>query len=438
MVFQGCMRENQKTLPQKILFVENGIGYGGAVVCLRRLILGLDRGRFTPILVTTRAGKEYQGIGEEVEWHHLPDKLLDLTGLERWVQSMEERGAPRSVKFAFRQAVARCDDLFNFLPFFLRLLWQAVKQRPAMLHANNEPLCNRAAILVGKALGVPVICHVRGEIQGSRLVSWLVKVPVHFVLVSKWLAKDAERIGIPRQKRTVVYDGIGFQNLNLMADGNAFRHRHGIPGEAFAVGLVGLLISWKGQELFIEAARELASTIPGLKMVIVGGTPDRCQEFEKQLKDQVVGCGLEKTVIFTGHEENMCEVYRGLDVVVSASLSPEPLGMVVFEAMAMERPVVAPAHGGAAELCRDGETAILFRPGNASSLAEAILTLYQNPDKREEIRRVARNDVLDIFDLDRHVERIQALYERFLPKNHNDRSDNKPRARNGEHLSNGN
>jgi len=58
--------------PRRVLFVENGIGYGGAIICLRHLVRNLDRSRYEPIVVTGRDDAPYQGIAAEAEWGRLP------------------------------------------------------------------------------------------------------------------------------------------------------------------------------------------------------------------------------------------------------------------------------------------------------------------------------------------------------------------------------
>jgi len=80
-------------------------------------------------------------------------------------------------------------------------------------------------------------------------------------------------------------------------------------------------------------------------------------------------------------------VYNGLDVVLSASISPEPLGTVVIEAMAMGRPLIGPNHGGAAEMMQHDETGLLFTPRDAQSLADAIEKFYRSKNVTRHARR---------------------------------------------------
>ena len=112
-------------LKKKILYVENGIGYGGAIICLRHLVRHLDRNRFEPLVVTGRTSPDYQAIANEARWQYIPDRHFDNVSLRRRLAKQVWLNEVPSLHFISKQLLARADDLFNFLPFFLRLLWVA-------------------------------------------------------------------------------------------------------------------------------------------------------------------------------------------------------------------------------------------------------------------------------------------------------------------------
>ncbi|MDD5580259.1 MAG: glycosyltransferase family 4 protein [Methylobacter sp.] len=406
-------------MPEKnkihILYVENGIGYGGAIICLRHLIRNLDRTRFEPMVITGRTGLDYQTIANEAEWKHIPDRRIDIVALRRKVENTFLPGKFPKLHFIINQLLARTDDMANFIPFLLQVLWTAKCFKADIIHANNEPLCNRAALLAGKILRIPTVCHVRGDQDGSRLMKWAYTLPDHFISVSNWVAKSMqEKLHIPPGKISVVYDGIALEKLDINADGKEFRKQFNIAADAFAVGLVGLLILWKGQELFLDAAKQLRDKIPNLKMFIIGGTPDDCASYEKMLRQRVVEEQLENIVVFTGHVSRMEPIYNGLNIVVSASIDPEPLGTMVIECMAMGRPLIGPDHGGAAEMVEHGKTGLLFEARCADSLAESILQFYTNPHLDHQLGKAARIKALETFSVHQHTQKIQRIYQHLL------------------------
>jgi glycosyltransferase involved in cell wall biosynthesis len=399
---------------RKILYVENGIGYGGAVICLRHLVRNLDPARYEAMVVTGRDGPLYADIARDAQWQPVIDRHLDVVGMRT---RLDERAWVRRVpglRFLLRQLIARLDDVANLLPFMLGFYRVARRYRPDLIHVNNEPLCNRGALLVARLLGIPAVCHVRGGQEGSLITPWLYRLPTHFIPVSQWVSDNVGRLGIPPERRTVVYDGLELEGLDLATDGRAFREAHGVPADAFAVGLVGLLIPWKGQRLFLEAAKRLRSHIGNLRMLIIGGTPDECHGYEAELRRRVASEGLSDVVQFTGHIGRMPPVYNGLDVVVSASTSPEPLGTVVIEAMAMARPLVAPSHGGAVEMATHERTALLFEPRDGGDLAAQIARFHDEPDTANRLREAARVHALATFKVETHAAKVQQVYDALL------------------------
>lgn len=401
--------------PKRILYVENGIGYGGAIICLRHLVRHLDRQQYMPMVVTGRTGPQYQEIANEALWQHIPDRLIDIVGLQRNLSQQTWPDKIPGLRFLTQQFLARLDDICNFFPFFLRLLWTAWRFKADLIHANNEPLCNRAALMVAKCLRIPSICHVRGEQTGSKMMRLAYSLPDHFISVSHWIAESMQqKLHIEPRKISVVYDGIALDKLDTQADGQKFRKKFNVSKDKFAIGLVGLLIPWKGQDLFIDAAKLLKEKITELQMLIIGGTPQDCGDYERQLKLRVVSEGLSAILKFTGHIDEMQQVYKGLDIVLSASINPEPLGTVVIESMTMGRPLIAPNHGGAREMITDHETGLLFKPGDADSLARSILDFYESHTLRQRLGQNARKKALLTFSVETHTQAIQAIYENLL------------------------
>jgi len=399
---------------KRILYVENGIGYGGAIICLRHLVRNLDRDKFEPMVITGLTGPQYREIATEARWKHIPDRRVDVVSMKRRLQAARWPDVLPGLHWLSNQLLSRLDDAANFLPALLQTLWTVRRFKPDLIHVNNEPLCNRAAVVAGKLLGVPVVAHVRGDQQGSMLMQSLFKMPDYFIAVSRWVSDSIGRLGVPAAKRTYIYDGIELHKLDVAADGRAFRRQHQIPEEAFVVGLVGLLIPWKGQLLFVEAARQLLQEMPDAVFALVGGTPDECRAYEAELRKIAEQPGLKGRIVFTGHVSDMAAVYNGLDVVLSASTSPEPLGTMIIEAMTMARPLIAPDHGGAVEMIENGKTGLLFKPGDAQDLAEKIRSLYRDVALRNDLGQSARAHALQAFSVEEHVRRIEGVYRQLL------------------------
>jgi rhamnosyl/mannosyltransferase len=122
--------------------------------------------------------------------------------------------------------------------------------------------------------------------------------------------------------------------------------------------------------------------------------------------------GIADKVKFAGYRNDVPEVLRALDVVVHASVEPEPFGRVIAEAMACARPLVAARGGGVPEVTGPtGEAALLVPPGNPSRLADAVTSLLSQPAYATMLGVVARRRIQSQLNLDRHVRSIQSLYD---------------------------
>lgn len=135
------------------------------------------------------------------------------------------------------------------------------------------------------------------------------------------------------------------------------------------VGTVGRLDRWKGQHLFLEA---FAKGVPEW----AGGSSRRRRVavrengYKLELERQVTDLALEGRVNFRGLRNNVEDEFLRLDVLVHASIIPEPFGQVVVEGMAAGLPVVAADAGGPAEVIPDGVDGLLYLPGDADALSK--------------------------------------------------------------------
>jgi glycosyltransferase involved in cell wall biosynthesis len=150
------------------------------------------------------------------------------------------------------------------------------------------------------------------------------------------------------------------------------------PGEngRFRVLLPGRLTPWKGHEVAIEAAalhKSDAATgkAADLTLVFCGGAQGQ-SGYERELRAMIDQRGVRDMVHLVGDCADMAAAYGWADVVIAPSTRPEAFGRVAIEAGAMEKPVIAAAHGGAMETIVDGESGILIKPGDAGALAQAI------------------------------------------------------------------
>ncbi|MGD1935687.1 MAG: glycosyltransferase family 4 protein [Candidatus Phaeomarinobacter sp.] len=154
---------------------------------------------------------------------------------------------------------------------------------------------------------------------------------------------------------------------------DALKAEWGVSGDNRPLVLLpARLTRWKGPLLLIEAA---AKTKLPARFVIAGDAQGR-DDFEAEVRDRISELGLMDQVTLAGHITDMAAAYKAADIVVSASLDPEPFGRIGVEAQAMGRRMIAPDHGGAREQFvtdpAHERTGWLFEPGNADALAAVL------------------------------------------------------------------
>jgi glycosyltransferase involved in cell wall biosynthesis len=119
-------------------------------------------------------------------------------------------------------------------------------------------------------------------------------------------------------------------------------------------------------------------------------------------------------VRLTGFRSDVLDLVADCDIFVNTSVEPEPFSHSALEATALGIPVVASACGGLPEIVAAGKNGLLFRPGDARSLADALLKLLDDRDMRVRFGIEGRRRAERLFSLERHVKAIEAVYGEIL------------------------
>lgn len=177
------------------------------------------------------------------------------------------------------------------------------------------------------------------------------------------------------------------------------------------VGCIGNINPAKGYEYFIESASFVKKEIDNVKFLIVGDISDPQKNYYYQkLKNLVGSLKMEQDIIFTGKQNDIPQILSLFDVFLLTSIS-EGTPLVILEAMAMEKPVAATDVGAVSEQILNGESGIIVPPKNPKAIAEAVIYLLEHADERIRMGKKAREQVKEIFSLERCVEEHIKLYE---------------------------
>ena len=337
------------------------------------------------------------------------------------------RGAHVEVAVRRLGTIARTRNPLKLLLYALYLLhgvavlaWHIRRKRIDIVHANKNTLAVHVVPAAWLA-GAVSVWHVRNRARNfGRVGAWLVRRCSKLVCVSESIAEPFRR-AFPDAagKMAVVHEGIEAPLYAAREMGTDFRDAIGAqPGERL-VGTVGRITPWKGQDDFLRAAARVAGEHPEARFLVVGDCVSSQAElaadraYRDGLRALADELGIAEKTRFTGYREDVPGVMNGLDVFVLAS-HDEPFGLVVLEAMAAARPIVATAAGGVPDIVRDGSEALLVPPRDAAAMAAAIARLLSDEPLAASLGRAAEARVRDEFPLWRHAARMREVYERLM------------------------
>jgi glycosyltransferase involved in cell wall biosynthesis len=161
----------------------------------------------------------------------------------------------------------------------------------------------------------------------------------------------------------------------------------------------------KGHTILLKAIHTLAERHQNVRLLVLGDGPLR-----DPLKTEVIRLGLDGIVIFAGHQEQSYDFIHMMDIFVLPSLH-EGIPMVLLEALAFERPVVASRVGGIPEVVSHNASGMLVNPGNDAELAVALQELIQDRQMAVSLGVAGRNRVEQEFDAALMAQRTATMYQ---------------------------
>jgi glycosyltransferase involved in cell wall biosynthesis len=405
------------TKPKRILYLENGQGYGGAVICMELLLQALNRNCYEPFVSTSYMDAGYQNLKTIAPFIYLPHRFFNKNQLMDRL-SIRENGIPKTgiLLKGGQQLLSLADYAVNIFPYVLRLIALCRRKQIDLVHLNNEPVCNMGGLIAAKVLGLPVVCHVRGSALSwdTPTARWLYSKVDQFITVADWVKEEVLAMGVPPERVQTIWDGRDLMPFVVNEDRHAIRSELGVAPDEVAVGIFSRLNPWKGHRIFIDAMEKVFTEHPDCRAFIVGGATASLKWYEEELKQDVAKRNLTDRIMFTGQRSDIPRLMKAMDILVHASLEPDPYPGVVLEAMLMGRPIIASNQGGPAEALDDGKTGFLCRPGDTEVLAKKILELVDKPGWRKEIGNAAKKVAWERYAIENHARRIEKVYDKLL------------------------
>ena len=372
---------------------------GGSHRCLHDIATHLDRDRFTPMCLF------YEGNWMSTRLADAGVDVVDWTTVRA-----QERASPRS-------RAARGIGRLAAVQRRTRFLHDA---RVNLVHLNNSPtFADLDWVPAALLAGVPIIAHARGHVvRPGALAARLHRGYRRILAVSDSVRASVLEAGFTPSRVDRVYDGVDVAALRAAGQSAslaAVRHQLGAGDEDILAVMVGNLREWKGQAVVLEALHALPAEMRDrVRLAFVGGATAQDAAYVERLRRMVSESGLTGRVLFAGERQDAAAVMRAADVVVHASIIPEPFGLVVVEAMALGTPVIASRLGGPAETVTAG-AGLLFDPRDAGALASHLRTIVESPAERRRLAAGGRARA-EAFDILRNTAAIESRYAAVLAR----------------------
>lgn len=259
-----------------------------------------------------------------------------------------------------------------------------------------------ASLVISRRVGYPIR---KGRIGRARYAA-----AAQIVANSNWVAEQAAASGAPREKITVVHEGVEIPPRLSREQRTAARTRWGIEGDQPLLGCVGVLLPDKGQEWLIRALGELRKEFPAAKLLLAGDGPCR-----PGLEARAREAGLSDAVIFAGFVKDVEMAYAALDVFLLPSFF-EALNNSLLAAMTYEVPSIAFQRGALGEIIEDGRSGLLVSGPDVNEICAAAAKILCDRESAAKLGEQGRRRVEQNFSAARMVEGMIRVYEEVRRK----------------------
>src|SRR5512134_2281704 len=385
---------NVQFFPAGVAYVLAGLGNGGTEKHVRDLVERLDRGKFSPRVVSIAGGGPLE---EELSRLRIPIHILEYRGI-----SLD----PDKAALLLRQARA-----------FFRRLDEILSANSVRIVHCYLPAANVLGMVAALRARAPVkivskraLCRYKDGHPMYSLFENLANLVADAILVnSRAVAEDVRRTEhFLGRKLFLVYNGV-----DAGEDPDWDRPQPpsdlGLPQGAAVITYVANIREDKAHLCLVDAAREVCAAIPWARFLFVGREDSEAQKVRRRIGEM----GLQDRVLLTGPRRDVAEILRSSRLAAHPG-EQEGFSNAILEAMAAGLPVVAAEAGGNPEAVADGETGFLVRKGDAKGFASAILRILQEPGAARRMGRAGRRRATERFSMGEMVTGIERTYLELL------------------------
>jgi len=266
--------------------------------------------------------------------------------------------------------------------------------------------------LAAKLAGVSTVLssrHNDDDFRHHPVIGWLNRMltcwHARIIAISDWIGKFNHEIeGIPAEKIVRIHYGLQPETVTCHADPQFIRNEFNIPANAPVIGTIGRLAEQKGHTYWLDALQPVIAEFPELRVFFIGDG-----ELREALENQANRLGIASNIIFTGYRTDALKLLSGFDFFVFPSLW-EGFGLVILEAMALQKAVIGSRVSAIPESVQDGQTGILVPPKDVEGLTNAMLTLLRDPALARSMGEAGLKRLQTHFTVDKMVHATERVY----------------------------
>lgn len=370
---------------------------GGSHVSALGLIRGLDRERFTPVvLLHDASGPFAELLGEfGIDFESLNDTPILGT------RHSSEAGETGPIGYLVRTLPVLCRTISRIDP-------QIVHTNDGRMHVNWA--------LPSKLSGRKLLWHHRQDPDAFGVNKIAPFLADHIASVSHF-SKPRHPLRNIDGRFSVVRSPFSFPDEVPERRGahQSICHELGLPAGTVLLGYFGNLVDRKRPLHFVRAVAAVKEALPDSS--VHGLLFGRVEQPESGLDDRVMALaddlGIAGAIHLMGFRDPIAPYMAGTDVSLVTAMN-EPFGRTLIEAMHLGTPVVATNHGGNPEAIENGVNGFLVEPFAPEAFVKPVLELLQNKNLRGEIVQTARQGIEEKYGEARHISDVSAIYEKLL------------------------
>jgi len=397
---------------KRILYCEGNLdnSVGGSHFSLFYLVESVNKSRYEPVVVFHRENRlipMYKQAG-------LDTRVFPYRSALRLPPGLKQIAVLRRI---FQLAINVANIVRMILLPAIRCAVFLKANHIDLVHLNNTIIRNHHWMLGAILARVKCISHERGI---NENISWISRLFARslaaIVCISVSVRDNLLAQGIGEGKLVIVHNGLDPQKVHAQVESAEIKKQYGIASGIPVVGIVGNIKEWKGQDVVVRAVARLRDRWPDIRCFLVGDT-DVDPGYEEKLRTLVREQGLQNNIVFTGYQSNVANFLNVMDIVIHASVLPEPFGRVLLEGMAMRKPLIGSRGGAVPEIVQDGVTGFMFTPGDDVELARCMALLLQDKDRARTLGENGYQRAAQEFGIERNVQKTEALYAKLLSTN---------------------